>query len=168
MLRGQRRSEEAIPEFEAVILFNRNWSGALSNLGWCKLYTGAMEEAISFHEQAIRLSPRDPYTATWYQSIGTAYLLQSRTEEAIVWLEKARTANPELPNIHASLAAAFALKGDTSRAGAELAEARRLRGEGSLSSVARLRRGYWGVPKVSALYEATYFAGLRKAGMPEE
>jgi hypothetical protein len=24
------------------------------------------------------------------------------------------------------------------------------------------------VPKVRALFEATYFAGLRKAGMPEE
>ena len=29
--------------------------------------------------------------------------------------------------------------------------------------------GAWhGVPKIRALYEATYFAGLRKAGMPEE
>jgi hypothetical protein len=27
---------------------------------------------------------------------------------------------------------------------------------------------YWGVPKVHAMLEATYFAGLRKAGMPEE
>jgi hypothetical protein len=26
----------------------------------------------------------------------------------------------------------------------------------------------WGVPKVRALYETTYIAGLRKAGMPEE
>ena len=26
----------------------------------------------------------------------------------------------------------------------------------------------WGVPTVRALVEATYFAGLRKAGMPEE
>jgi hypothetical protein len=26
----------------------------------------------------------------------------------------------------------------------------------------------WGVAKISALFEATYFAGLRKAGMPEE
>jgi len=25
-----------------------------------------------------------------------------------------------------------------------------------------------GVPKIRALYEATYFAGLRKAGMPGE
>ena len=28
--------------------------------------------------------------------------------------------------------------------------------------------GYYGVPKIRALFEATYFAGLRKAGMPEE
>jgi hypothetical protein len=26
----------------------------------------------------------------------------------------------------------------------------------------------FGVPKVRALFEATYFAGLRKAGVPEE
>jgi hypothetical protein len=28
--------------------------------------------------------------------------------------------------------------------------------------------GYWGVPKVRALFETTFFAGLRKAGIPEE
>jgi hypothetical protein len=28
--------------------------------------------------------------------------------------------------------------------------------------------GYFGVPKVRALFETTYFAGLRKAGVPEE
>jgi hypothetical protein len=28
--------------------------------------------------------------------------------------------------------------------------------------------GYFGVPKTRALFETTYFAGLRKAGMPEE
>jgi len=27
---------------------------------------------------------------------------------------------------------------------------------------------YWGVPKVRALFGATYFEGLRGAGMPEE
>jgi len=37
------------------------------------------------------------------------------------------------------------------------------------SSIARLKAfGYFGVPKIRALYEATYSAGLRKAGMPEE
>jgi len=39
------------------------------------------------------------------------------------------------------------------------------------SSIARLKAfpGAWqGVPKIRALYDPTYFAGLRKAGMPEE
>jgi hypothetical protein len=34
--------------------------------------------------------------------------------------------------------------------------------------VARLRaKQYFGVPKIRASFEAAYFAGLRKAGMPE-
>jgi predicted Zn-dependent protease len=97
------------------------------------------------------------------------HLLQSRTDEAIVWLEKARSAMPALPNVHSRLAAAHALKGETERAAAELVEARRLAGEGSFSSLARLKAAQpWGVPKIRALFEATLFAGLRKAGMPEE
>ena len=96
-------------------------------------------------------------------------LLQSRTDEAIVWLDKAHNADPLHPQPHASLAAAYALKGDSERAAVELAEARRLNSDDRYSSIARLKAvGYFGVPKVRALYEATYFAGLRKAGMPEE
>ena len=62
-----------------------------------------------------------------------------------------------------------ARKGETERAPTLLAEARKLAGDGRYSSLARLRASqYFGVPKVRALFEATYFAGLRKAGMPEE
>ena len=32
----------------------------------------------------------------------------------------------------------------------------------------RLKTGYLGVPKIRALFEATYLAGLHKAGIPEE
>jgi hypothetical protein len=45
------------------------------------------------------------------------------------------------------------------------------RGGDLFASIARLKAfpGAWlGVPKTRALYEATYFAGLRKAGMPAE
>ena len=100
--------------------------------------------------------------------IGTVHLLQSRTDEAILWLEKAHSAIPGTPVPHAYLASAYALKGETERAAAELAEARRLTGNDRYSSVACLGAGYFGVPKIRALYEATYFACLRKAGMPEE
>jgi tetratricopeptide (TPR) repeat protein len=130
--------------------------------------TGTIEELIPLVEQAIRLSPRDPQIAVMYYRIGEVHLLQSRADKAISWLEKARSANPELQYVHAFLASAYALKGETERAAVELAEARRLVGDGSYSSIAHLKAGYLGVPNIRALFEATYFAGLRKAGMPEE
>jgi tetratricopeptide (TPR) repeat protein len=141
---------------------------ALVSLGSCKLLTGSIEEVIPLSEQAIRLSPRDPFIMIPFIQIGQVHLLQSRTDEAIVWLEKARSAFPGYPEPHAWLSSAYALKGETIRAAAELGEARRLRGEGSYSSVAHLRGVEdFGVPKVRALFETTYLAGLRKAGMPE-
>jgi tetratricopeptide (TPR) repeat protein len=170
VLRAQRRFEEAITEYEMVLAVNRNLPGALHALGQCKLFAGAIEEAIPLMDQAIRLSPRDPWIYLFYSGIGLVHLLQSRTEEAIIWLEKARSANPRHPGNRAFLAAAYALMGETERAVAELAEARRLASDDRYSSFARYKAVVrsWGVPKIRALYEATYFAGLRKAGMPEE
>lgn len=168
VLRVQRRYKDAIPEYEAVIALNPNSAGALFVLAQCKSRTGSIEEAIPLVEQAIRLSPRDPQIGNWYLEIGIEHLLQSRTEEAIVWLEKARSANPLHPAPHAFLASAYGLKGEADAA-AELAEARRLVRDGRFSSIARLKAiVYWGVPKTRALLEATYFTGLRKAGVPEE
>jgi len=169
VLRAQNRYEEAIPEYETVIAFNRNSVRAYALLGQCKFFTGSIEETIPLEEQAIRLSPRDPLVGLCYHRIGVVHLLQSRTDEAIVWLAKARNAIPALPFVRAALAAAYALKGDAEHAAAELVEARRLSADDRYTSIARLQdASYWGVPKIRALHEATYFAGLRKAGMPEE
>ena len=78
---------------------------------------------------------------------------------------------PGIPFHHSRLASAFALRGETKRAAAELAEARRFNGGDLFSSIAKMKAspgGWRGTPKIRALFEATYFAGLRKAGMPEE
>jgi TolB-like protein/Flp pilus assembly protein TadD len=167
VLRAQDRYDEAIPEYETVIALNRNWAHAYSHLGWCKFVTGSIKEVIPAQEQAIRLSPRDPQIGLFYFRIGFAHLLQSRTDEAVVWCEKARNATPGHPLFRALLASAYALKGEIERAVAELAEARRLVGDDRYSSIARLRAVVsWGAPK--DLVETTYFAGLRKAGVPEE
>lgn len=170
LLCAQHQFAEAIPEYEAVLASDRNSVGALAIIGRAKIFIGIIDASIPLVEQAVRLSPRDPrWLGVWYLWIAQAHLLQSRTDEAIHWLEKARSANPALPYVHLSLAAAYGLKGETERAAAELAEARRLSGDPDhYSSIARLSRGYFGVPKVRAMFEATFFAGLRKAGMPEE
>jgi len=168
VLRAQDRGGEAILEYETALALNRNFVSALNGLAWCKLYAGSIEEAIPLDEQAIRLSPRDTNIGSFYHLIGTVHLLQSRIDEAIVWLEKARNARPASPLFHCRLAAAYALRGNIEPAAAELAEAQRLNGA-LFSSIAHVKACQpWGVPSTRALWEATYFAGLRKAGMPEE
>src|SRR5262249_50719815 len=114
--------------------------------------------------------PRDARIGNWYWSIGRMRLLQSRTDEAIYWFEQTCSTNPGLPYAHAHLASAYALGGQTARAAAELAEARRLSSSDCYSSIECLRAAQsWGAsaPMVRALHEATYVAGLRKAGVPE-
>jgi TolB-like protein/DNA-binding winged helix-turn-helix (wHTH) protein/Flp pilus assembly protein TadD len=168
---GRNRCREAIPEYEMARAFSHLRS-LLNGIGQCKLFLGDPEEAILLFKQAIRLSPADHEIGGWYWQMGRAHLLQSRVDEATYWLEKARSAMPEAFYVHAYLASAYGLTGDSERAKAELAEARRLRGEGSFSSLARERAGlsrtYFDVPKVRAWFEAAYLAGLRKAGVPEE
>jgi adenylate cyclase len=172
ILRARNRWDEAVLEFETALALDRNQVWALHFLAQCKLLTGSLEEAIALEQQAIRLSPREPRIGWYYMVIGTVHLLQSRTDDAIIWLERARSNLPAAVDVRSRLAAAYALRGETDRAAAELDEARKLSGGDLFSSIARLKAGGvysgWGVPTTRALFEATYFAGLRLAGMPEE
>jgi TolB-like protein/Flp pilus assembly protein TadD len=168
-LRAQNRWAEAIPEYETVLALNRNWAGAIFTIGYCRFHIGFLDEIIPLFEQAIRLSPRDPYIGVWYARLAMVHLVQSRADEAIIWLEKARNALPARPFTRSALAAAYALNGLTELADAELVEARKLSLDDRYSTIARLKAvGNFGVPTMRALHETTYFTGLRKAGVPEE
>ena len=176
ILRIQGRCPEAIPEFERAIAADPNFAAAYGNLGRCKFLTGSIDEVIPLEELAVRLSPRDPYVGTLYTRIGTVHLLQSRTEEALVWFKKALVpARPAAIGVHLFLASAYALKDEPERAAFELTEARRFSGGDTLSiawvkaNLSRPETSWsYAVPKIRALYETTFYAGLRKAGMPEE
>jgi adenylate cyclase len=170
VLRAQLQYEDAATEYETAITFDRNLANAYAWLGRCKLLIGSVDEVILPTEYAIRLSPRDRNLAPWYWQIGAVRLLEAHTDEAVRWFEKARSAHAGLHYIHGSLAAGYALKGETQRASVALGEARRL--SDRYSSIARLKaapgRLWLEAPKLRALAETTYFAGLRLAGLPEE
>lgn len=169
LLRAQGRYEAAIPEFETAIAANRNWVVAIANLGLCKFFTGAIEETIPAQEQAIRLSPRDPRLPNWYWRIGMVHVLHSRLDEAIAWLEKARSANPALSGPHAWLASAYSLIGDRRQAAEALAAARRLAPDNRYASIARFKSTQsLGAAKTRDLVETTFLAGLRAIGVPED
>ena len=125
---------------------------------------------IPLEEQALRFDSSEPFFSILNIRIGLVHLLQSHIPEAISVFEKAHAGYPAaMTNVHAYLAAAYALEGKPERAAVELAEARRLSKDGRYSSIFRLNPpGYTEVPTLHALYENTLFAGLRKAGMPEE
>jgi TolB-like protein/class 3 adenylate cyclase/Flp pilus assembly protein TadD len=168
-LKAQGRCEEAIPIFEMLTALDPNSVIALANLGQCKGMMGSLDESIALQKQVIRLSPRDPLNGNRHDGIGFAHLLQSRTDEAIVWFEKACQLSPQVAFTHAHLAAAYAVKGELDRAAAELAEALKLSRDGRFLSIARLKAtGNFANPKFLALAETTFFAGLRKAGVPEQ
>ena len=172
VLRAQSRFEDAAVEYETAIAFDPNLANAYARLGSAKLFSGSVDEVIPPVEYAIRLSPRDRNLPDFYWLIGAAYLLRTRIDEAVGWLEKSRSAHAGADRIHSALAAGYALKGETERASVALDEARRL--SDRYSSIACLKaapvRQFQGLEaqKLRALAEATYFAGLRKAGMPEE
>ena len=170
LFRAQRRCEDAIPELEMALAIDRNLVGSLIVLGQCKFLTGGSDdESIGFTQQAIRLSPRDSFIALRYFWLGFVHLLQSRTDEAIAWLEKARRADPRIAPPHYFLAGAYGLKGELDRAKAELAEAEKLTGSDRYTTIARVRaNGDLNTPAVRDRFENVFLVGLRKAGMPEE
>ena len=97
------------------------------------------------------------------------HLLRSRLNDAILWLEKARNANPTLPGPHAWLASAYALSGDMQAAVTELADAHRLSPDHRYLSIARFEATQsLGSPKTYELARSTFLAGLRLAGVPQE
>jgi adenylate cyclase len=166
VLRAQSLCKEAIPEYERAIALDSSRASAYAHIGWCKFLTGVVDEAIPYFEHAVRISPFGPGIAPWYGRMGVMQLLESHTDEAIVSLEKARSDNARLPFVHAYLAAAYALKGETERARVELAEAQRL--SNAYSSLASVEKSNWyDNPRIRALAEATYFPALRKAGLGE-
>jgi tetratricopeptide (TPR) repeat protein len=104
----------------------------------------------------------------WSTRIGFVHLLQARIDEAIAWLEKAKSLKPEVEYAHWFLAAAYAFKGKRERARAELAEG--LRAHPKYHSVASFRASseWWYYPAVRDRWETVIFPGLRAAGLPEE
>jgi DNA-binding winged helix-turn-helix (wHTH) protein/TolB-like protein len=173
VLRLQGRYEAAIGEYEMTIALNRNATNAYDMLGDCKLIVGAIGDVIPLEERAIRLDPSDSFAGGYYQRIGIVELFQSHIGQAISLFEKARTAYATRQNewgVRADswLAAAYALNGETSRAANALAEARK--SDEYPASIAQYRRQtpWLTNSNVRAVVEATYFNGLRLAGLPEE
>jgi TolB-like protein len=165
--RLENRHSEAQVELEIAIALDPNNSFAVRHMGQTLMFLGHPEAAVPYLEKAIRLSPRDPNLYTAYFVLGWCHLLLGHVDRGIEFLRKAWAENRQIWFVPFTLAAGLGLRGDIDEAKAALAESHRLKPE--MNSVARCRAvpGKEN-PRYLALTEKTIYAGLRRAGMPEE
>jgi len=173
VLRLQGDCADAIPEFERTIAIDRYFTAAYSRLAYCKFMTGQLGDVAALEDRAIRLDTLGYGLIDYYRRIGMVEMLQAHVGQAIFWLEKSRASFAIRPSesvyeTYSDLAAAYALNGDVGRAADALAEARKTpEYPGSIVQMCR-QSPLCQDPKVRAMAEATYFKGLRLAGLPEE
>jgi TolB-like protein/class 3 adenylate cyclase len=168
--RIEGRLAEALTELDAAVALDPNDAWAVRQLGQILVGSGDPAAAIPHLAKAIRLNPREPAVGSAYAALGACHLYLGRTEEAIYFERRARTEHPRVWWIPLVLAGALGLKGDIGEAQAEIAEALKLKPE--VNSVAKWRAigATMGIsdPRHQALMENTVYAGLRRAGFPDE
>jgi tetratricopeptide (TPR) repeat protein len=98
-------------------------------------------------------------------SLGRAYLLLGRWDEAVDASLKARAKIPSYLLVHTALAAAYAQRGDMEAAKASLKDALKIAPQ--LAFTWLKDHHYSTDPAYLRLAEATLYDGLRKAGLPE-
>jgi len=168
--RVQGRWAEAQAELETAIALDQNNARAIHQLGITLLIQGNPEAGVPYLEKAIRLDPRSPFIFVSYAHLAGCHLFLGRTDEAVTLYRKARALNPGIWYTHILLAGALGLRGDIDEAKSEIAETLKLKSDAN--SIVRLRainltQGF-GSPQIQALRDKTIYAGLRRAGFPEE
>jgi TolB-like protein/class 3 adenylate cyclase/tetratricopeptide (TPR) repeat protein len=159
------RSVEAIAECERALTLDRNLVAAQAIIGQNKLYIGRGEETEAHVQEALRLSPRDPWVYTWLMIAGNAKAVLGRPEEAISWLRRSVESNRNYPLSRFILAAALANLGRMEEARSEVKTALAL---DPRFTIASFRAIAWSDNPVFLAQRANVTDGMRKAGVPDE
>ena len=153
----QKQYEPAIAETERSIALDPNLADGSAFLAEALSRVGRSEKALEAVAQALRLKS---FIADWHlDSIGTAYDLAGRPEEAIAPLKEFLTRYPNILGAHLTLAAVYSELGKEAEARAEAAEVLRINPKFSLE-VHKQR-----APIKDPVVLERHIAALRKAGL---
>jgi len=169
--RLQGRLTESQIELSAALSLDRNNVHAIIQSGITLLFLGKPDLALPYLENFLKINPQWQNIYFIYFWLGECQILLGEPNGAIQFLKEGRAANPAFPWIHLALAAAFGVNGELDDAKASLAKFLKLKPE--ISSLALLRasddsRLDQQNPQFVALREKTIYAGLRRAGLPDE
>jgi tetratricopeptide (TPR) repeat protein len=154
-----RRFDDAVAEFELALQLNPNFSLAQGYYGLTLSYCGRWEEGDLAAQRALRLSPRDPFSAI-YCGIGSyAQFNGGNYEEAMRLAREAIRQRGDFVGAHRVLTAAAGMAGKSAIANAALQELRRAQPNVSLAWVAQQ------MPIQHDADREHYLQGLRRAGL---
>jgi TolB-like protein len=154
-----RRFDDSLAEFELALRLNPNFSLAQGYYGLALSYCGLWEEANVAARRALRLSPRDPFSAVYYGIAAYAYFVGRNYDEAIRLSRDGLRQRSDFVGAHRVLTSAAGMAGKTDIASAALQELRRAQPNISLAWIA----GQMPI-KLEADREH-YLEGFRRAGL---
>ena len=154
-------ANEVIAEAEATLRADPSFARAYHPMAVGEMLLGRHERSMSDLEQAMRISPRDPYLGTWHMEMGRQLLALRRTDAAVQEGLKAIDLGYRTVLGYAALAAFYAAVDKAPEAKAALAEAMKLNPKLSAA---------WLTARQPAFIDSPpgFREALIKAGLPEE
>jgi TolB-like protein/cytochrome c-type biogenesis protein CcmH/NrfG len=131
-----RRFEDSLAEFELALRLNPNFSLAQGYYGLALAYCGRWEEADVAARRALRLSPRDPFSAIFCGIAAYAQFVGRNYDEAMRLSREAIRQRADFVGAHRVLTAAAGMAGQDDVAKLALRELRRAQPNISLAWIA--------------------------------
>jgi TolB-like protein/cytochrome c-type biogenesis protein CcmH/NrfG len=153
------RFQDSLAEFELALRLNPNFALAQGMFGISLCYSGRWEEGDLAARRALRLSPRDPFSAVYYGIAAYAQFLGRNYDEAMQLAREAIRQRDDFVGAHRVLTAAAGMAGQDDVAKASLQELRRAQPNISLAWIANQ------MPIKLDADREHYLEGFRRAGL---
>ena len=154
-----RRFDDSLAEFETALDLNPNFSLAQGYYGLTLSYCGRWQEGSLAAGRALRLSPRDPFSAIYNGIASYAQFVGRNYQEAMRLAREGIRLRGDFVGAHRVLTAAAGMAGEDAVAKAALQELRRAQPNISLDWVATQ------MPIKQEADREHYLNGLRRAGL---
>jgi TolB-like protein len=154
-----RRYDDSLAEFELALRLNPNFSLAQGYYGLALSYCGRWQEGELAARRAVRLSPRDPFSAVYYGIAAYTRYVGRDYPEAMRLARDGLRQRGDFVGAHRVLTAAAGMAGQRDVATAALRELRRAQPNISLAWIASH------MPIKEAAEMEHYLDGFRRAGL---
>jgi TolB-like protein len=155
----RRRFEDSLAELEVALRLNPNFSLAQGYYGLVLSYAGRWEEGSVAARRALRLSPRDPFSAVFCGIAAYAQFVGRNYDGAIRLAREGIRQRSDFVGAHRVLTAAAGMAGKDDVAAAALRELRRAQPNISLAWIANQ------MPIMQEAERKHYLEGFRRAGL---